>query len=191
MLAAYVRVSTASQNERSQKAEIRKWAEGNGHVDIKWYVDKESGDTLDRPAFKQLQADIFNGTVSAVAVWKLDRLSRSLKDGIDVLCDWLGRGIRIVSVTQLLDFSGPTGKLVASVLLACAELEQQTRKERQAVGIALAKAEGKYRGRQPGALAVDPAKIRRLHSEGKRPIEIAKILGISRQTVWRYLRMPQ
>ena len=72
-----------------------------------------------------------------------------MRDGIDTLCDWLGKGVRLVSVTQQLDFAGPAGKMIASVLFAVAEMEQQTRRERQAAGIAVAKRNGVYQGRKP------------------------------------------
>ena len=140
-VAVYVRVSTVGQNEAGQRAEIAKWLAGNGidPTTVIWFVDKESGDTLDRPAFERLQKKIFLGQAKTVVVWKLDRLSRSLRDGINTLCEWLEKGVRLVSTTQQLDFSGTTGKLIASVLFAVAELEQSTRRERQAVGLSWAR----------------------------------------------------
>ena len=151
MNSVYIRISTVGQNEAGQRAEIDKWLAGNGIADATYYVDKDTGDNLDRPEFIRLQADIFAGRVKTVIVWKLDRLSRSLRDGIDTLCDWLGKGVRLVSVTQQLDFAGPAGKMIASVLFAVAEMEQQTRRERQAAGIAIAKNNGVYQGRKPEA----------------------------------------
>ena len=65
---------------------------------VQWFTDKETGDNLDRKAFRKLQEAIFNGEVKTVVCWKLDRLSRSLRDGINVLCDWCDRGLRVVSV---------------------------------------------------------------------------------------------
>ena len=97
MIGCYVRCSCLDQNERSQRAEIRKWLDGNGLADVKWYTDKESGDTLDRPAFRRLQADVFAGRIKTIVVYRLDRISRSLQDGINTLCDWLGRGVRLVA----------------------------------------------------------------------------------------------
>jgi len=82
-----------------------------------------------------------------------------LRDGIDTLCDWLGKGVRLVSVTQQLDFAGPAGKMIASVLFAVAEMEQQTRRERQAAGIAVAKRNGVYQGRKAGR-PMPPALLR-------------------------------
>lgn len=190
--AIYVRVSTASQNEAGQRREIQKWLDGNGFSSLRcaWYVDKESGDTLARHQFERLQQDIFAGQVTTVVVWKLDRLSRSLKDGINTLCDWCERGIRLVSVTQQLDFNGITGKLIASVLFAVAEMEQSTRRERQAAGIDAAKERGIYTGRPKGATksGIDPQRAVQLRQQGLKQDEIAKSLGVSVSSVRRYLK---
>lgn len=189
-VACYVRVSTVGQNESSQRAEIRKWLEGNGlaPADAIWYVDKESGDTLDRPKFGRLQQDVFAGAVRMVCVYKLDRLSRSLQDGVNTLCEWLNRGVRLVSVTQGFDFAGVTGKLIASVLFAVAEMEQETRRERQAAGIAAAKERGVYIGRQPGFRKGKPQRVAELRKRGLNDSEIGEALGVSRRTVQRYMR---
>ncbi|HMP06143.1 MAG TPA: recombinase family protein, partial [Lacipirellulaceae bacterium] len=120
--AVYIRVSTVGQNAAGQRAEIDRWLKGHG-LTAAYFVDRRSGDSLDRPAFERLQAAIFAGEVHTVVVYKLDRLSRSLRDGINTLTDWLGQGVRVVSVTQQLDFSGATGQLVAAVLFAVAQME--------------------------------------------------------------------
>lgn len=186
--AVYVRVSTTGQNEAGQKREIERWLLGNGINDARFYLDKQTGDHLDRPAFRQLQADIFNGEVKTVVVWKLDRLSRSMKDGINTLCDWCDRGLRVVSVTQQIDFNGTVGKMIASVLFAVAEMEQETRRERQRAGIEVAKEEGKYKGRKKGTTKGRPQRARLLREQGLTLAEIATALGVSRMTVCRYLR---
>lgn len=188
--AVYVRVSTVGQNEEGQRREIERWLQGNGIIQYRWYIDRESGDTLDRPKFQKLQSDIFDGRIKTVVVWKLDRLSRSLKDGINTICEWLEKGVRLVSTTQQLDFSGPTGKLIAAVLLGIAEMEQQTRRERQAAGIAVAKERGLYTGRPKGATksGVDPSRATKLREKGFNNGEIAKALGISVSSVKRYLQ---
>ena len=187
--AVYVRVSTVGQNEEGQRREIQRWIDGNSIQNVTWYVDKDTGDNLDRPDFERLQKDIFNGDIKTVVVWKLDRLSRSLKDGIDTLCDWCDKGIRVVSVTQQIDFNGAAGKLIASVLFAVAEMEQETRRERQAAGIAVAKERGVYRGRQKGATkaGVDTSRAVELRKQGLTQAEIAKSLGVSISSVRRYL----
>lgn len=189
-VAAYVRVSTASQNEAGQKREILKWIAGNGinPNSVIWYIDKESGETLKRPEFEQMQKDIFNGAIKTVVVYKLDRLSRSLKDGVDTLCSWCQRGIRVVSTSQQIDFTGAMGQLVAAVLFAVAQFETETRRDRQAAGIAAAKEKGTYRGRAPGATkaGVDPTRAAELRKKGLTHAEVAKAMGISVRTALRY-----
>ena len=187
--AVYVRVSTVGQNEQGQRREIQRWLTGNGILDVIWFVDKESGDTLARPAFEKLQRDIFDGKVKTVVVWKLDRLSRSLKDGINTICEWCEKSIRVVSVTQQIDFNGAVGKLIAAVLFAVAQMEQETRRERQAAGIAVAKERGVYSGRKKGATkaGVDTDRAKQLREQKLTHDEIAKALGVSISSVRRYL----
>lgn len=190
MIAVYLRVSTVGQNEAGQRREVLRWLRGNGipDADVRWYVDKRSGDNLKRPAFERLQRDVFGGEVRSVVLWKLDRLSRSIRDGINVLADWCDRGLRVVSVTQQIDFNGATGKMLAAVLLGVAEMEQETRRERQAAGIAAAKEQGAYRGRKPGTTKGSPQRAGELRQKGLTDAEIATALGVSRRTVQRYLR---
>jgi len=85
-MAVYVRVSTAGQNEAGQRREIERWLKGNRIKNAVWYVDRETGDNLDRPEFKRLQEAVFMGEHDAVVVYKLDRLSRTIRDGLAVLC---------------------------------------------------------------------------------------------------------
>src|SRR5580704_685848 len=99
-VAVYARVSTVGQNLDGQRAEIQRWLDGNGITDAEWFIDKASGTTLNRPAFQRLQKAVFSGGVKTVVCYKLDRLSRSLREGIEVLCDWCDRGLRVVAVTQ-------------------------------------------------------------------------------------------
>jgi DNA invertase Pin-like site-specific DNA recombinase len=185
--AVYIRVSTVGQKEASQRAEIDRWLKGHGIKNAVYHVDKKSGDNLQRPAFERLQAAIFAGEVRTVVVYKLDRLSRSLQDGINTLCDWLKQGVRIVSVTQQLDFSGATGQLVAAVLFAVSQMEQETRRERQAAGIAAAKAAGVYMGRKAGTTKAKPQRAQQLRDKGLSIGEIAASMGISLRTVHNYL----
>lgn len=189
MIGVYVRVSTAGQNIAGQERELRQWLDGNGidPAQVRWFIDKATGNNLDRPAFSQLQEAIFRGQVRTVVVWKLDRLSRSLRDGINTLAEWCDRGLRVVSVTQQIDFSGSVGKMLAAVLLGVAEMEQETRRERQAAGIRVAKERGIYKGRQKGSTKAKPGRARDLRDRGLKIAEIATALGASERTVKRYL----
>jgi DNA invertase Pin-like site-specific DNA recombinase len=192
-VACYVRVSTVSQNEAGQRAEIERWLAGNGidPASVRWFIDKgKSGDNLSRPAFAKLVHSIFMGEVGSVVVYKLDRLSRSLRDGIVTLTDWIDRGLRVVATSQCIDFNGTSGRIIAAVLLGIGEMEQENRRERQAVGIREAKAQGKYKGRAPGTLkhANGPARAAELRARGLHVDEIARSLGVGRNTAFRYLR---
>ncbi len=190
MIAVYIRVSTDEQNPESQRAEIQAWLERN-HIpesEVRWFVDKWTGKTAMRPEFQQLLKGISRGVFDTVICWKLDRLSRNFLDGIRLIGDWTERGIRIVSVTQAIDLNGMTGRLVAAVLFAVAEMELAHLKERQAAGIKVAQSHGKYKGRKPGSKKGSPQRARELHSKGLTHEEIAQAMGITRRTVIRYLQ---
>ena len=124
MIGAYLRVSSADQKHDSQRAEIQKYMKSNGisPKQVEWYADTETGTRLQRPEFDRLQGDIFAGKVKTVIIWKLDRLSRNLRDGVNVLADWAEKGLKIVVVTQQLELNGVVGRTIriawASKLLA-------------------------------------------------------------------------
>ena len=189
MIACYCRVSSRSQKTDSQKAEITRWLAQQGLelTAVHWFEDIERGHTLHRPAFVRLQRAIEAGTITMVVVWKLDRLARRQHEGINLLADWCAHNVRVVAVTQQIDLSGPVGRMVASVLFGLAEIEWEYRRERQAAGIAVAKAHGVYRGRQPGTTKAKPQRARALRQRGLTIVEIATALGISERTVFRYL----
>lgn len=188
-VACYIRVSTAGQNLASQKAEISRWLNGNVSGQVKWFVDKATGTNLDRPGFQELQAAIFNGEIDTVVIYKLDRISRTLCDGLSVITQWLESGIRLVATSQQFDFAGSTGKLILAVLLGVAEMEQETRKERQAAGISEAKKAGKYKGRKPGTTKADASRASVLKAQGLNVTEIANAMGVSRPTAYKYLTL--
>ena len=190
MIAVYIRVSSHSQKSDSQYAEIRRWLTAHGHAleTVQWFEDMETGATLHRSGLLRLQEGIFAGTVKTVVVWKLDRLARSMREGINTLSRWCELGVRVVSVTQQIDLSGTVGHLVAGVLFAIAEIELQHVKERQTVGIALAKQRGVYKGRKHGATKAKPQRARELRDKGMTLREIAQALHVDKRTVSRYLK---
>lgn len=192
MIAIYIRVSTTEQNLEGQRAEIKRYLKGHGikPSNVQWYEDKATGANLDRPAFKELEHAIFMGEVEQVIVWRLDRLSRSMRDGINLLHDWLEKGVKVVSVTQALDLSGTVGRMVAGVLLGVAQMEREAISERQMAGIAVAKKAGVYKnnGRKPGTFKAKPARAKKLREQGLTQQEIATAMGVSTRTVIRYLK---
>ena len=150
-IAVYTRVSDKDQSTSSQKNDIVRWLHAHGHdADaVRWFSDVETGAHLSRTGFKELSEAIFHGEVKTVIVWKLDRIARTMRDGINTLSLWCDNGVRVVSVTQQLDLSGTVGHIVASVLFGMAEIELQHIKHRQAAGIASGVAHGvsrQYRG---------------------------------------------
>ncbi len=182
----YIRVSTLDQESglRSQVKALEDFLQGRGLAGATWYRDRMSGASTKRPEFEKLQRDIFLGEVKIVVCWKLDRLSRSLKDGINILCDWLDKGVRIVAVSQQLDFDGAVGRLVASVLFAVAQMERDNLRENTKRGMMAAKARGVRLGRRPSLFARD---IVPLLKDGLSVGATARRLGMSRQAIYRAL----
>ena len=187
-IAVYIRVSSPKgQKTDSQRAEVEAWINRQRIKRARWFEDRDSATNLQRDAFKKLQDAIFAGEIDTVVVWKLDRLARNLKEGIIVLADWCQRGVRVIAITQQLDLSGPVGNLIASLLFGIAEIELQHSKERQAIGIALAKKRGVYTGRRLGTTKAMPARARALRKQKLTIPEIAQALGVKQRTVYNYL----
>jgi DNA invertase Pin-like site-specific DNA recombinase len=189
MIGAYLRVSSADQKHDSQRAEIQKYMKSNGisSNQVEWYADTETGTKLRRPEFDRLQGDIFAGKVKTVIIWKLDRLSRNLRDGVNVLADWAEKGLKIVVVTQQLELNGVIGRTIAALLRGLAEIEHGNIRERQKAGIDAAKARGVYTGRTIGSTKANPGRARELKLKGLSMDEIATALGVSKRTVTRYI----
>ena len=175
--------------DRQPETELTRWLTSQ-RVELataQWFEDIEMGLTLRRPAFAQPAGSDFDGTITTVVVWKLDRLSRRQHEGITLLADWCERDVRVVVVTQQIDLRGAVGRMVASVLFGLAEIEMEYRQERQAAGIAVAKQRSVYRGRQRGTTKARPHRALVLRSRGCTVSEIAQALQVSERTVFRYL----
>lgn len=142
---------------------------------------------MKRPEFERLQADIFAGKIKTVIIWKLDRLSRNLRDGVNVLADWAEKGIKIIVITQQLELSGVVGRTIAALLLGLAEIEHTNIKERQRAGIQAAKLRGVYTGRARGSTKANPNRARELKKKGLTNSEVSVALGVSLRTLRRYL----
>jgi DNA invertase Pin-like site-specific DNA recombinase len=186
-VAVYCRVSTYDQEKglKSQEKALQDYCSNLGFGNLIWYKDKTTGSKIDRPAFNKLQKAIFDGKVDTVVVWKLDRLSRSLKDGINTLTDWLKKGVRIIATTQQLDFSGAVGQLIASVLFAVAAMERENLRENTKRGIAAARSRGIKLGKRPKLFAKD---IVPLLQDGFSITRVSKKLGKTRQAIYDALK---
>jgi DNA invertase Pin-like site-specific DNA recombinase len=191
IVACYIRVSPAGKNQAGQRREINQWLKSNriNPKTVRWYIDKSNSDSLRRRAFEKLQANISDREVGTVIVWSLDRLSPTMRDGLSILCDWSKRPLRIVSVTQRIDFKGGARTAIAYVVNGLAEMAYETKREQSSVGLATARARGRSAGR-PKVTADDAKvlKVKKLDKDGKLSVgDICKRLKISRTTYFRYL----
>jgi DNA invertase Pin-like site-specific DNA recombinase len=119
-------------------------------------------------------------------VTKLDRLARSVPHLCEIGKRLEVKGVGLRVLDQAIDTTTPTGRLMFNMLGAIAQFERELIRERMLVGVAKAKAEGKYKGRAPTARA-QAEKVRQLKQAGVGPSEIARQVGISRTSVFRIL----
>ena len=133
--AIYLRVSSRSQDTLSQEPDLKRWADAqDDESPVRWYRDKFTGKTMDRPGFNRLLADVEAGKVDRVVVWRLDRLGRTAKGLTSLFDDLLARGVDLVSLKDGLDLVTPAGRLMANVLASVAAYETEVRAERIVAG---------------------------------------------------------
>lgn len=176
----YVRVSSAEQNPDRQLA--------GQHTD-KVFIDKVSGKTTHRPQLAALREFAREGDV--VVVHAMDRLARNLDDLRALVQEFTTRGVRVTFLKEGLTFDGednPMSTLLLSVMGAFAEFERSLILERQAEGIAAAKARGVYQGRKPSLTSDQAAELARRALGGESVSALAREFGVSRQTAYVYLR---
>ena len=191
-VACYVRVSTKEQNDESQRIAIERWLTGQGidPAKVVWYADKASGRTMERPGWTRLANDLAAGQLAVIVVFRLDRLGRTVV-GLSKLFEELkSRKVNLVSLSDGIDLSTPTGRMMANMLASVAEYHLEISGENQRAGIDAAKARGVYKGAKAGFRKAKPEQARKLRDKGLTQQEIAGALNVSRQTVVRYLRQP-
>lgn len=160
-VAMYSRVSTDGQNVDGQESEMKDYAKNRGWEVTKMYGDKMSGAKASRPALDELMRDANKRKMDIVLVWRFDRFARSVSHLLHALETFRTVGIEFVSISEQVDTSTPTGKMVFTVLGAVAELERSLIAERVRMGLQSARKKGKRLGRPP---------IRQLN-----PTEMAKV----------------
>ena len=177
---AYVRVSTAEQNETRQKEALKKY-----DID-KWFIEKASGKDTNRPRLQEMLEYIRED--DTVYVEEFSRLGRSTADLLNTVQQIEDVGAKFVSLKENFDTKTPTGKLQMTMMAAIAEFERSMILERQREGIAIAKREGKYKGRK----AVSVPNIGTYYDKYMRrkgtKVSIAHELGISRTTLDKLFR---
>jgi DNA invertase Pin-like site-specific DNA recombinase len=189
-IAIYVRVSKRrGQDVRSQLPDLERWAAAQDQP-VKWYRDKFTGKTMDRPGWKALESDL--GKVSTVVCWRCDRLGRTAKGLTALFADLQANKVNLVSLKDGLDLSTPAGRLMANMLASVAQFETEVRAERILAGQAAARAAGKVwgggkAGRRVRLSEEKESAIRQLHREGKAIAEIARVVGLSRPTIYKAL----
>ena len=191
--AIYVRVSGRRQDTASQEGDLKRWAERQKDAPLKWYRDKFTGKTMDRPGFQKLQVDIAAGKVARIVVWRLDRLGRTAKGLTALFDDLIGRGVDLVSLKDGLDLATPAGRLMADVLASVAAYETEVRAERILAGQAAARAAGKTwggspKGRRLKVTAEQESAVHWMKGSGEGVSAIARATGLSRPTIYRVLR---
>lgn len=190
-IAIYIRVSSKTQDCRSQEPDLERWANAQSEP-VKVYRDKFTGRSMARPGWARLWRDIEAGRVSAVVIWRLDRLGRTAA-GLTALFDELiERKVGLVSLREGIDLSTPAGRMLANVLASVAQYETEVRQERVLAGQAAARAAGKrWGGSEPGRrLKVTPeqiATIRRMRDDGAGKSAMARATGLSRPTIYSVL----
>ena len=176
----YIRVSSFDQNPERQLE----------HVEVdRVFTDKASGKDTRRPQLDTLLSFVREG--DTVIVHSMDRLARNLDDLRRLVQKLTQGGVRIEFVKEDLAFNGedsPMANLMLSVMGAFAEFERALIRERQREGIALAKQRGAYRGRKKALSPERMAELCRRAAAGERKAKLAREFGISRETLYHYLR---
>ena len=155
------------------------------------FQDKVSGAKADLPEFEKMLAQLVNGDI--VCVCKLDRLGLPLKNLLKLVADFQGRQIGLRSLADSIDTTSPDGSIILNVFISLTELEQDLIWERTGAGLEAARARGKKGGRKSG-LSPEAQKKSMLaemyYKEGKLGVdEIAKTVGVSKMTLYKYLRL--
>jgi len=184
--AIYARVSTANngQDPRVQTRELGEFCERRGWMLMPEYVDVGiSGTREQRPALDRLMADAHRRKFDVVVVWRFDRFARSVSHLLRALENFQALGIEFVSLSEQMDTSTPTGKMVFTVLGAVAELERSLIVERVKAGLRNARAKGKKLGRPKKVM--NSAQIVGLRAQGLAWRAIANQLGVGLATLHR------
>jgi DNA invertase Pin-like site-specific DNA recombinase len=184
MKIGYARVSTQNQNFNLQIDALEKL--GCDRI----YKETVSGAKSKRPVLEELLQNLRPGDV--LAIWKLDRLGRSLKHLVELVGELMDKGVGLQSINDPIDTTTSHGRLTFNMFASLAEFERDLIRERTQAGLQAARARGRLGGRPKGlsqkALSTAAA-TETLYREGKLSInEIARMLGISKSTLYSYLR---
>ncbi|MEU7768919.1 recombinase family protein [Nocardia sp. NPDC049190] len=183
-LIGYARCSTDAQDLTAQRDRLREL----GVTTQRIYLDHGlTGTKRQRPGLDQALAAVRAG--DTLVVPKLDRLARSIPDARAIGDDLAARDIKLSLGGQVYDPQDPMGKMFFNILATFAEFEVDLLRMRTSEGMAIARAKGRLRGRQPKLSAKQRTELRRRHATGEHTIaDLAELFGVSRPTIYRTLQ---
>lgn len=180
-ITGYARVSTADQDPTSQIEALR--AAGCDPI----YIEHASGTTMERAQWAECNRSLGRG--DTLVVVRIDRLGRSLVDLVDTLDNLHTRGIQFHSLDERIDTSTALGRMFYQLAGAFAEYERTLISERTRAGLDAARAAGRRIGRPPALTEEQKTSARQLHAQGRSIAAIARVLGVSRATVRRTIKI--
>jgi DNA invertase Pin-like site-specific DNA recombinase len=184
-IGCYVRLALQADDAEVQRQGIAHWllTQEVAPAMSQWFEDVYHTEATTFPAYEALHQAILARRIRTVVVWSFECLFFRLKDAVNTLAVWCGRGVRVVSVLH----DSCAQHILVPVLLSLTELEAAYRRTRQAAGIADAKARGVYQGRKRGATKASPQWARTLRQRGLTIAQIAATLDVKERTVYHYL----
>ena len=182
MRVGYIRVSTVEQHEDRQVKDLIE----NGKVS-KVFIDKMSGKDTNRPQLKAMLDYVREN--DTVVVSEYSRLARSTRDLIDIVETLKAKGVNVISMKENYDNNTPQGRLILKIFMDIAEFERELMLQRQREGIAIAKANGKYKGRQSKQKPEEWESLKALYMSRQISVsEMAKRCDVSRPIVYKWLK---
>lgn len=179
MLIGYARVSTQEQNLDLQREALAK----AGCKKI--FEDKISGSRSERPGLARAMEVLREE--DTFVVWKLDRLGRSVKHLVDLVGELHKKGIQFKSLTDVIDTATPSGRFFFHVMASLAEMERELTVERTQAGLAVARQLGRKGGRKRQMTDSKIQSAKKLLASGVPPRDVAKNLGVSVPTLYRWI----
>ncbi|HAB36956.1 MAG TPA: DNA invertase [Rhodobacteraceae bacterium] len=179
MLIGYARVSTKDQDLSLQNEALEQ--AGCDRI----FEDHASGAKSDREGLRLAFEVLRKG--DSLVIWKLDRLGRSVKDLVSIVADLEKRGVHFKSVTDNIDTSTTSGRFFFHVMASLAQMERELMVERTCAGLDAAKKRGRVGGRRRAMTDSKIAAAKRLLADGVPTKDVAKDLGVSVPTLYRWL----
>jgi DNA invertase Pin-like site-specific DNA recombinase len=188
-IAAYLRVSSRSQDDATQLHAVERAAAARGDVVDEVYREKRTGKTLDRAELARVRAAARAGELRKLYVYRLDRLTRSgIRDTLDVIEELRAHGCELVSVSDAFDLVGPAAPVVIAVIAWAAEMERLAIGERISAARDRVERQGGRWGRPTRMSPKERERARAMQEKGSTISAIARALKVPRATIGRALR---